>query len=412
MPLFSYIAMKDKRQEVKGELDAATQSEAVTKLRGMGLFVVRIELGKMKNGSPWGAFLTTATMLLPSYWKPAKKDAYVQLYRQLSLMLTSGHTLLESLELCATLAERKHLTRTLQTARKDIQRGSSFSQSLDKFPKQFAPQVVELVKSAEASGELDQVLMRLADDSERIQDMKRQLITALIYPCIVLVMTIGLLILMAVSVLPKMESFISRRDVPLPPSTQMMMNASDFIVLYGLHMSIISGLIIFSILASYTTPTGKRIIDRIFLSMPVIGPTIIAATMAQTGWTISMLSASGVTLLDSLKISAKITSNVPLKSRFEDAAVKVLNGTSLTVALQQKHIPDLFHKMAAVGEKSGELDRVMYEVGQYFNTELQAKLKRMLAMIEPMLLLMVAGPVGFVYLSIFQLIFAASTGGK
>lgn len=409
MTAFSYIAMQN-RNEVKGVIEAPTEQEAVKNLRGQGLFVVSIKMGDAVSGKKH--LLEYFSALSPNNWLPVKKSAYIQLYRQLSLMLMSGHTLLEALDLSASLAERKRLTKILQTIRSDIQKGLSFAQALEKHPKSFPPQVVELVRSAEASGELDKVLLRLAEEQERAIDLKRQLTTALIYPAIVVFMTVGLLVMMAVWVLPKMKGFIEGRALNLPASTEKMMQLSDFITNHGLTLSGGFGVLVFSVLASYTTPPGKRIIDRVLLSMPLIGSSILASTMAQAGWTMSMLSASGVTIMDSLKICNRITNNYKLKTSFAKAADKVLGGSSLAASLQQPSIPDLFYKMAAVGEKSGELDRVMNEIGNYYSIELQASLKRTLAFIEPALLIMVGLPVAFVYLSIFQLIFSVSTGGR
>lgn len=409
MTAFSYIAMQN-RNEVKGVIEAPTEQEAVKNLRGQGLFVVSIKMGDAVSGKKH--LLEYFSALSPNNWLPVKKSAYIQLYRQLSLMLMSGHTLLEALDLSASLAERKRLTKILQTIRTDIQKGLSFAQALEKHPKSFPPQVVELVRSAEASGELDKVLLRLAEEQERAIDLKRQLTTALIYPAIVVFMTVGLLVMMAVWVLPKMKGFIEGRALNLPASTEKMMQLSDFITNHGLTLSGGFGVLVFSVLASYTTPPGKRIIDRVLLSMPLIGSSILASTMAQAGWTMSMLSASGVTIMDSLKICNRITNNDKLKTSFAKAADKVLGGSSLAASLQQPSIPDLFYKMAAVGEKSGELDRVMNEIGNYYSIELQASLKRTLAFIEPALLIMVGLPVAFVYLSIFQLIFSVSTGGR
>lgn len=408
MTYFHYTALHN-RQEVKGGIEAPTEQEAVRNLRAQGMFVTRIRSGEAADGqSPWQRL----QQLAPANWLPAKKTAYIQLYRQLSLMLMSGHTLLEALELSASLAPRRRMTRQLQQMREQLQRGQSFAQALNAYPKSFPPQVVELVRSAEASGELDQVLLRLAHEQERLNELKRQLITALIYPAIVIIMTIGLLVMMAVWVLPKMKAFIEGRTLELPASTRNMMALSDFVTNYGVHLALGFAALVFLLLASYTTTRGKQTLDRVLLSLPLIGSTILYSAMAQAGWTLSMLCASGVTIMDALAICERITGNAVLKNSFAGASARVLNGTRLSEALTQPAIPELFSKMAAVGEKSGELDRVMSEIGSYYSLELQGSLKRTLAFIEPALLLMVGGPVAFVYLSIFQLIFAISTGGR
>lgn len=408
MSQFSYIAAQSGKSEVKGVVEASSEREAVQQLRGQGLFVISIDEGG-------GASTSASGWLKPlslSQWLPVKKSAYIQLYRQLSLMLMSGHTLIESLELSSTLAPRRRLAKTLDELRDGIQQGMSFAQAMEEHPKAFKPNVVELVRSAESSGEMDTVLLRLANDMERMQEMRSQLITSLIYPAIVLLMTIGLLLMMAVWVLPKLKTFIESKASDLPSSTANMIAMSDFIVNHGAKLGSGVLVIIFLLLASYTTVSGKRFFDRFFLSVPLVGKSIISSSMAQIGWTLSMLSASGITIMDSLKICSRVTGNETLKSSLHRASEDVLQGNTLSNALNQPAIPDLFYKMAAVGEQSGEFDRVMNEIGGYYSAELQASLKRMLAFIEPALLLLVGIPVAFVYLSIFQLIFAVSTGGR
>jgi type IV pilus assembly protein PilC len=408
MALFSYVGMQN-NNEVKGELEAASEQDAVQQLRRQGLFVISIS---SDSQSATMSVLQQLKQFSLGNLLPIKKVAYIQLYRQLSLMLTSGHTLLEALDLSASLAQNGRLTNILQNIRTSLQRGQSFAQALEEYPKHFQPQVIELIRSSEHSGELDQVLLRLAKEQERIAELKSQLITALIYPTIVVLMTIGLLVMMAVWVLPKMKNFIEGRTADLPASTAAMIQLSDFVTNHGITLVMGFFIVIFLILASYTTQTGKRIIDRILLRSPLIGTSILASTMAQAGWTLSMLTTSGVTIIESLNICQRITNNEGLKASFGNAADKVINGSPLTDALKQPKIPKLFYKMASVGEKSGELDQVMDQIGTYYSTELQASLKRTLAFIEPALLLMVGGPVAFVYLSIFQLIFAISSGGR
>ncbi len=408
MTSFAYVAMQN-HKEVRGSIDAANEQDAVKLLRSQGMFIIDLTLGSNSDGINWRATLEKCK---PSYWTPTNKRDYIQLYRQLSLMLMSGHTLLEALDLSADLASKAKLSATLRRIRTEIQHGKSFAEALALFPKTFPPQAIELVRSAEISGELDQVLHRLVIEQERAADLKRQLVTAMIYPVIVISLTIGLLVLMAVWVLPKMKVFIEGRALDLPASTQKMMAFSDLLTYHGLTVLIVFIAGIFSLLAFYTTTLGKKIFDRIILSLPLIGNAVLTENMARAGWSLALLTSSGVTIIDSLKICERISGNTSLKKSYHRAAEKVFNGSSLALAISQPFIPDLFRKMASVGEKSGELERVMEEMGNYYSQELQASIKRMLAFIEPTLLLMVGIPVAFVYLSIFQLIFAVSTGGN
>lgn len=412
MSIYSYKALQGKSQEVHAVIEADSRVDAVAKIRAQGLFLLDIQEGRVKEKRLWQRVFKGLYGLLPSQWLAPKKSDVVQTYRQLSLMLTAGNALLESLSLAAELAKRRRLKQALLTIKSELQRGVSFAEALNQYPKLFPAQVVELIKSAEASGEMDNVLLRLADDVERQLEAKRSVITAMIYPVLVITMSIGLMVFMAIWVLPNLVGFIESRNVEVPIATQYLILISNFITYQGAYALGVIGAICFSVLAWYTTPSGKAFLDRMILSLPIIGNTIITSSMAQNGWTLSMLSANGVTLLDSLRICSRVTDNIPLKRHFEDASSAILNGDSLTKALQQRYIPELFYKMASVAEQSGELDRVMLEVGNYFNKQLQARIKTMMALIEPALMLGIGIPVAFVYLSIFQLIFKVSTGGR
>jgi len=409
--VYSYVALNSRRKEERGQIEASSEREAAAQLRKQGLQVTRIQVGEMPVGiaqTLWKGIKA----LHPNSWRQGKKQDYIRLYRQLHLMLRSGHTLLESLDLAARLAPRKAMGKQLLEIHSRIQRGQSFAHALSSYPKQFPLQAVELIRSAEASGELDVILLRIADDTEHSMAMKRQIGTAMIYPSIVLMFTVVIVLLLATWVLPKLESFIVGKGLPVPDSTAMIIEASHFLTDNGVYLLAAIGGGIFAILASYTHPVGKRLIDRILINLPLVGGIIRSASIARVGWTMSILSASGINLLQGLKICADITGNESLKASLRNSANEVLKGESLANALKQPHIPKLFHEMAAVGEKSGEIDNVMLELGRFFNDELEIFLKRMVAMIGPVMLLMVGMPVAFIYLSIFQLVFSASTGGR
>jgi type IV pilus assembly protein PilC len=145
--------------------------------------------------------------------------------------------------------------------------------------------------------------------------------------------------------------------------------------------------------------------------VPVVGSAILFASMAQAGWSLSMLLKSGVTALESLRITSGVIKNLAVSDCFENAANGLLTGRSLSKTFEQPHIPLMVRHMAALGESSGQLDSVMHDVGEYYQKELAAKVKLIAVMIEPMLILVVGGMVGFVYFSFFQAVMSVSKGG-
>jgi type IV pilus assembly protein PilC len=266
--------------------------------------------------------------------------------------------------------------------------------------------------SGEASGELDVVAEEVAADLERKMELKRQLFTSLTYPAITVLASIAVVLFLVVGVIPKFATFLEGKGTELPASTQAMMDLADFIARWGTDMAIVFGLTLFAMMAAYTTHKGKLLTDRLLLYLPLVGRSITSASMAQLGWTLALLLRSGMTVLDSLRVTATLMNNAQYQTTLEYSADEVLRGKSLSAAVTQPKIPKMVRHLTAVGEQSGEMDSVMEAIGQFYKKDLDARIKRMSAMIEPMLILFVGGVVGFVYFSFFQAVMAVSTGGR
>ncbi len=409
MITFQYVVVDDKGKEQKGCIDAESAKEASLILRGRSLFVLSITEG---GSSGSGVDFSILKKLNPRLYLRVGKWHLVMMFRQWSLMLKAGHTLLESLESVSKLITHPRLQLILKQLVVDIQSGSSFSNALGKHKAVFSTFVVNLVASGEASGELDKIMQRIADDMERKMEVQREVITSMIYPMIILITSLGVIAFLMLGVIPKMADMLEGKGVAVPENTMRMIELSEFFQENIKMIGIVAGVSIFSVLASYTTQRGKVIIDRLLLYVPIIGPTILYSTMAQLGWTLSMLVRSGLTVLDALNITSQVVENETYKRCLQRSSERILSGDSLSVALQEKIMPPLLCHMAEVGEKTGQIDVVMNEVGVYYHKNLQARIKRMTAMIEPALILFVGVSVFFVMAAFFSALFAASTGGK
>jgi type IV pilus assembly protein PilC len=301
--------------------------------------------------------------------------------------------------------------RAIRRMNEEIRRGASFSSMVAQEKKIFSSEMSKLIASGEQSGNLDSILERLAESIERSKELKRQLIAALFYPLFVLLAAIGVVVFLVVGVIPRFATFLTARNATLPASTQVLLDISEWARNWGGVVGGALGVAIFCILAAYTTRRGKKVVDRCLLAVPVVGSAVLFASMAQAGWSLSMLLKSGVTALESLRITSGVIKNLAVGDCFENAAEGLLTGRSLSKTLEQPLIPLMVRHMAALGESSGQLDSVMHDVGEYYQKELAAKVKLIAVMIEPMLILVVGGMVGFVYFSFFQAVMAVSKGG-
>ena len=413
MAIFSYLGLDDKGQEQQGKIEAGSEKEAVRTLRDRSVFVLKVREGdSLALGSgflpSWGEW---RVLLQPSRYAPVMAGDLVVFFRQTALMLRAGYTLVTSLDASYEMIPKLRLRRSIRRMSDEIRRGTSFSAMLAEEKKIFAPMVANLVASGEHSGNLDIILDRLAEGLERSTDIKRQLVAALFYPVFVLLVCLGVIIFLVVGVIPRFATFLTARNAAIPASTQLLLDVSGWAVDYGRPLGIVLGVGFFAILAAYTTPSGKRKVDRALLVVPVVGSAVLYAAMAQAGWSLSMLLKSGVTALESLRITSGVIGNLAVSDCFRKAADGLLQGRALSKTFEQPHIPLMMRHMAAVGESSGQLDTVMHSVGEFYQKELAVKVKLIAVAIEPMLILLVGGMVGFVYYSFFQAVMAVSTGG-
>lgn len=401
MAKFSYKALDQQGNEASGIIEAAEQTEARSILRSKGLYVLKLQSDREKR-SLFSVLMTVLSYLSIKRYKKANTSDLVLFFRQVALMLRSGNTLMQALETIANMTSKIRFKNALIRILVAIQGGASFAQALEKEGSMFPPIVAKLVASGEASGELQVILERLAINLGKSADIKRQFITAMFYPTFVTIAALGVTTFLAMSVVPKFAKMLEGKSSQLPPATQAMMDGSEFMVDNGAVLFSCIGGVIFAILAWYTTVSGKTFIDKILIRTPLIGSSIKHSAMAQTGMTMSLLLRSGLTVLETLKVVAHIMPNTSMAACFTRAGDKVLSGQSLATGLQQPLIPEMVMHMANIGEKSGELDQVMEELGNYFQSQTEAKLKAMVAMIEPAMTVMIGGLVGFVYYAFFK----------
>lgn len=406
---FHYVGLGADGKEVRGRIEAPSRREVARALQQRSIFVVEIREG----GGPAQPDGPARARLLPRLplrdLLPVGPDDQVFFFRQLGLMLRAGHTVVKALDISVGLTSKPRMARAIERMSRAIQGGANFHSAMALEKKTFPPLVANLVASGEASGELDVVLERIASNMERSQEMKRQLITAMIYPSIVLIASIGVVWALLALVVPKFSTFFASRGADLPAMTRMLVDLSAWVVDYGAYAAATVGSVVFLILAASTFERGKAAIDRTLLHLPVFGHSVILSNMAQMGTTMALLIRSGLTVLETLRVLEKVLPNSALAASIRRAGEGILAGQSLSAAMKQKFVPPLMCHMAAVGEQGGQLDAVMDEVGSFYFKRLETRAKRMVSFVEPALIIFVGGIVGVVYLAIFQAVSAVSS---
>lgn len=403
MTIFQYAALDAQGFEQSGSIEAEDPRAAAQLLRGKGLYVVTIRDAAAMPTRPDLDVLAQFKELLP-----VGTFDLVFFFQQMALMLRSGLTLLEALDTAQTIAQSGRLAAAIGRVNQAVRSGERLSEAMAKEKAIFPPLAVQLIKSAEASGELDQALERIAQDLDRRADIKRNLMTALMYPAIVVLAAVGVSGFLVVGVIPKMARFLERKGNALPSATRNLLDLSKFIQQWGWLIAIVLLALIVLLAFAYSRPQGRLKIDRILLKLPKVGHSLQTASVTQLSWSLASLLKSGVTLLESLKITADLIPNQAIAQVVVEAQARILAGRDLSSSLDSPLLPKLVPQMAAIGERTGSLDGVMQELGAYYQRELALQIKRMTAMIEPVMTLLIGGMVGYVYYAFFQALFGLS----
>lgn len=402
MTIYRYVALDAQGQEQSGSIEAPDPAAVAGLLRQRALYVVSLVDPDAKQPSSGGIALGRSLRAA----LPVRSQDRIFFFQQLGLMLRSGLTVLQALDVCGNLSRSPRMSAAIERMCGRIRGGAGLSRAMEEEGGLFPVLAIRLVQSAEVSGELDLVLDRIAEHLEQKATLRRNLITSLIYPAIVLLSSVGVAIFLVATVIPRFAEFFARSNRSLPPMTQNLIDVSNFVLSVGPYLLLGLALLVVAGITAYATERGRLAIDRGVLFVPVVGAVITKAAMAQTSWALAMLLRSGVTLLESLRVGAGIIGNKAIRGAMEGAAEQILNGRDLARALQQDVIPELVARLSAVGERTGSLDHVMQELGGHYDRELQASIKRMTATVEPLLILLIGGMVGFVYYAFFQAVFS------
>lgn len=399
MTRFHYTSLDAQGFEQAGRIDAENADDAARLLRIRGLYVtaVRSAAGSSRSGEDALASLhelrSVGTFDLMFF------------FQQMALMLRAGLPMLEALETAQMLSNTGRLNAAIGRMTVAVRSGERLSEAMAVEQKIFPPLAVQLLRSAEASGEMDVILERIAEDLDRKADLKRNLLTALMYPSIVVLAAVGVSGFLVVGIIPKMAKFLERKGNALPSATQNLLDLSKFIQQWGWLIAIVIVLLLVILAIAYSRPQGRLAIDRVLLKVPKVGYSLQTASVTQLSWSLAILLKSGVTILEALKISADLIPNKAIAGVVEGMQGHILSGRDTASGLQHPLLPKLLPQMVAIGERTGTLDAVLRELGNYYQRELALQIKRLTTMIEPALTLLIGGMVGYVYYAFFQALF-------
>ncbi len=417
MPIYRYKALDQQGKTTTGHLDAANEAGVASILRGKSLYVLEIKVTtkaalEREGGSeaPQDKNESLKSRFLKKY-QPITTQDRVFFFRQLGVMLRSGLPLLQALDVCQMQGMNLRMVTSIREMVYGIQKGKSLSECMEEHSEIFPLTATKLIGSGEASGELDQVLERISSHMESTAAIKQKLITSLAYPGIVVLAAVGVGSFLTVTVIPKFSDYFTKRQMELPASTEALMNISGFMQDYGFF--ILLGIIFAFVIGIlfWRRPKSRLFMSRKLVKLPIVGKVIEVSSMAQMGRTLSMLLGSGLTVTESLQVAAATTGNASHQNGLALSVNSILRGQSLSESLERDDFPVLVKQMISVGEQTGELPQALEQMGNFYEGELQSRIARMSALIEPIILLFIGGMVGFVYFAFFKAVFQIALAG-
>jgi len=410
---FEYQGVDRSGKRVSGMLSANSDGELRMMLRSQGVRPTRIV---RKNSAGGSTSVTLSRVMGPSTSRGVALNLKqrILLTRQLQVMISSGIPLVQGLEILSDQSADPTIRRMLGELRDKVSQGSFFWEALGAYPRTFSKIYVALVRAGESSGSLDIVLKRLTrylEDSERIRKM---IVGALTYPAVVSVVGVGVLALMLVFVIPKFEEMLTANKTELPLPTQLVIGASHFVTDNFLPLTGFLALAGFAAFRFFQTHEGKAVLDRTLFTLPIFGALIQKGAVASFTRTMQTLIVAGVNLIDAVDIARTTVDNVVIAEAVSKIRGEVETGKPLSsVVMGISVFPKMAAQMISVGEATGNLDKMLEKVADFYEAEVESAVATAGKLIEPVILVvlggLVAGMLVAMYLPMFKL--AGSGGG-
>jgi general secretion pathway protein F len=399
MAVFEYRALNARGKTLSGIVDADSLWRAQSKLRDQQLYPVSLTQVR-STADERGKKPRSGLAAFSAFFKIRSTDVAIAT-RLMATLLSAGFPLVKAVGTVTGQVRSRALEKVLSRVKDAIEEGSSFADALKLYPHVFSPVYVNMVAAGESSGTLEVVLERLADFAERREETRKKIQAALAYPMIMSVVAVLVLVILLTYIVPGIIQIFTDMNQALPLPTQILVQVSDFFtrfwwILFLLPVLLAAGL-------HFVRKTGKGLwyTDLAVLQFPVAGPLIKKMIAARFARTLGALLENGVPLLTALTIARKIAGNQVMSDLIQTAADKVEQGGELGTALAAKtYFPELASRMIQVGERSGELEKMLSKTADLYEREVQAAAAAATALVEPVIILVMGVVVGLIILAI------------
>lgn len=402
MPAYNYIAINNMGQEQKGVIEADSEKSARQLLRDKSLVPIKVKAAHGKKSQ-------TEASSLSGFLQPRGMNSkeLALFTRQFATLLSAGLPMEEALLAVGEQTEKQRIKSLILSVRGKVIGGHTLASALREHPEAFSNLYCSTIAAGEKSGHLDKVLMRLAEYTEQQWNMRQKLRTALIYPIMIVFVAIGIVGFLLNYVVPKMIAVYGHLKQALPTMTKILIAISNFIQAWGVILIVAIALgIYFWRYALKRNANLRESTHRFMLRLPLIGYAMKTADTARFSRTLSILSASGVSVLEAMTISAQLITTIPIRKAVEEAVNRVREGAAIHLSLKQtKYFSPMSVHMIASGEASGQLESMLERVARNQEDEISRLIEVALALFEPAIILVMGAVVLFIVLAVLLPIF-------
>jgi len=395
MSTYVFKAMDLAGGKARGEVEADSKQAVSDQLKARGLIVLDIS---DKHGSK---------EIELSFMKRVKANDLAVFSRQLSTMISSGMSILRSLYVLEEQTESKFLKETIVAVRKDVEAGLSLSDAMARHPKVFSPLFVAMTQAGEMGGVLEGSLMRVADQLQKDAALRRQIKSAMVYPTMVIIFAVAVMMALVAFLVPVFVGVFQQFGGHLPKLTQVSVWLSHMVTGYWWLMILVTVIVLTSFLRWKRTTWGRKQWDHFRLHVPMkIGTIVQQVAVARWSRTLASLTSAGVPLLQALEITGRTGGNVAVEEAMDGVIASVKRGGTIAAPLAQAPIfPEMVTHMVGVGEETGALDAMLDRIAEFYEEQVEASVKALTSILEPIMIIVIGGIVGFIVISMYLPLF-------
>ena len=386
--IYKYKAVSQTGEIIEGFFEGEEESDVLAMIKGNNYVPISIEKDIESDAK------------IDLFSKKVKKKDLAVFCRQFYTMLDAGIGIVKCLEILEKQSENKALVKALSGVYEDVQKGFTLSESMRKHKKIFPSLLINMVQAGEVSGNLDTIMERMAVHFEKENKLEQKVKSAMIYPIILSIVSIGVVTFLLIAVMPTFIGMFESSGQALPVPTQILLNISNWLTEFwylflGVVVLSVAGFILYK-----ETPSGRTTLDTIKLKIPVVKDTNVKIITSRFTRTLSTLMSSGIPLLESIEVVGRVVGNKVVENKLEKSIEDIRKGVTLSRAVNEmKLFPPMVDSMIKVGEESGALDDILYKTADFYDDEVEVALQRMTTLMEPMMLVIMAIIIGFIVIA-------------